>query len=437
MMENKEGKFGTVAELQLELRTGKERVYLETFPMTKISTQASLRFAQQIACKELEIDCSNYDFMFTIKALPGIVGGPSAGSAATLLTSAVLLNKTIPSNIAMTGTINSGGTIGPVGGLKYKIDAAAGNKVTIVLLPAGTSEIEENNVTIDLIEYGKSKNITVKEVSTIGDLLEDVLGVKQDSFEEDLVIDERYQNIMRDVSIDLCQRSEDFLATPIENNLTVAKNFTIRAEKEKEKGNYYAAASYCFRVNVEFKRAWYKERNFTDEELAKRILKVKNDAEALKKNVSERKINTLTDLQTFMAVIERTEEAIDLLRETVKTLTSNKTVSAGNVGYAEERVFSAITWSRFFDGKDRNIVINKRALQKSCAIKISEADERYNYVKSIIPDALEATREAIDDAYSKLREKDYIMCLYVASKAKAEASVLLSVMGVKEEQGSN
>ena len=76
---------GTVAGLELEIPEGKGRVYLETYPLTKISTQASLHFAQQVACNELDVDCSNHDFLFTIKAVPGIEGGPSQGSAAALL----------------------------------------------------------------------------------------------------------------------------------------------------------------------------------------------------------------------------------------------------------------------------------------------------------------------------------------------------------------
>ena len=66
---------GAVADLILEIQPGRERVFLDTFPLTKTTTQVSMRFAQQIACDQMEIDCSNLDFFYTIRAPKGIVGG--------------------------------------------------------------------------------------------------------------------------------------------------------------------------------------------------------------------------------------------------------------------------------------------------------------------------------------------------------------------------
>ena len=84
--------------------------------------------------------------------------------------------------------------------------------------------------------------------------------------------------------------------------------------------------------------------------------------------------------------------------------------------------------------KVKLVVINNEALKNVCAQKISEAEERYNYVKSVIPEALDATRTDINEAHALLRKEKYIMCLYGAAKAKAEADVLLSLMGVEEKR---
>ena len=427
------GKSGTVATLTLELRPGNERVFLETFPLTKVTTQASLRFAQQIACKQTEVDCSKYDFLYTIRALPGIVGGPSAGAAAALLTAGLLLNKTIPQDVAVTGTINSGGIIGPVGGLKYKIEAATGNNIKTVFLAKGTKDVKEKNETLDLIKYGRELNLTVREVATLGEVLELTLGIPQDLPDEDLRIEGRYMRIMQEVSNDLCDRTAEFLSKPLKANLTQVKNFTDRASTAQSQGTYYAAASYCFRANVDYKRAWYQEQNFSRETLQKKADSLKNQAENLQQEFESKKISTLTDLQTFMAVMERVTEALDLVKKASEELEHNQTDSAGDIGYAEERLFSGITWGRFFNGQDQLVVIDEDSLKSVCVAKISEAEERFNYVKSIIPDALDATKDDIDAAYRLLRDKKYIMCLYRASKAKSEADVLLSLMGVEEE----
>ncbi len=433
LMESEAGKSGTVANLNLELRPGSERVFLATYPMTKVTTQASLRFAQQVACKQVEVDCSKYDFLFTIRAMPGIVGGPSAGSAAAFLTAALLLNKTVPQDVAMTGTINSGGIIGPVGGLKYKVMAAANNSIRTVYLPAGTKDSKENNVTTDLVEFGRELNLTVMEVSTLGDALELSLGFPQYRGSDSLNIEERYQRIMRDVSNDLCQRTKDYLSVPIKANMTQVANYTERAAKEQLDGAFYASASYCFRANVEYKRAWYEEQNFSKEQLLEKVDLLKHETEAVKKKFNGRNVSSLGDVQTFMAVMERIGEAEDSLAVVSEALDKNETDMAGELGYAEERLFSGITWARFFNG-NQTFVINTEDLKSVCISKISEAEERYNYVKSMIPEALDATRDDIDKSYGLLNNGDYIMCLYVASKAKSEADVVLGLMGVEESR---
>lgn len=435
LMESSSNKSGTVATLSLELRPGSERVFLETFPMTKVTTQASLRFAQQIACKSVDVDCSQFDFLYTIKSLPGIVGGPSAGGAAALLTAALLLNKEVPDEIAMTGTINSGGLIGPVGGLRYKVEAASNNGIKQVLLPQGTKDVkEEDNSTIDLVEFGKGLNLSVIEVSTLDEVLELALGIPQKILNGSLNIEGRYKQIMGDVANDLCGRNKELSSVPLVANLSVMKNFTERAQIQLEQEAFYSAASYCFRANVEYKRAWYVEKNFSKSELESKIKQLKAEINSTKVSVESRSVSTLTDLQTFMAVMERLDEASDLLSGVSEELNSNSSSDGANVGFAEERLFSAITWSRFFNGQDKAIVIDNSALKDACASKISEAEERYNYVKSVIPEALEATRKDIDLANSNLQNDKFIMCLYGASKAKSEADVLLSLMGVEEER---
>ena len=84
----------------------------------------STRFAKAMACDITNKDCSNYDFFYTITADSSIIAGPSAGAALSVLTVAMLQNWNYNEEYAITGTINSGGLIGPVGGLKEKIEGA-------------------------------------------------------------------------------------------------------------------------------------------------------------------------------------------------------------------------------------------------------------------------------------------------------------------------
>ena len=81
---------GSIADLYLEIKPGLGSVYIDTFPLTKMDTQLSTRFAKEVACKFLNKDCTKYDFFYTIKADSSIIGGPSAGAALAMLTVALL-----------------------------------------------------------------------------------------------------------------------------------------------------------------------------------------------------------------------------------------------------------------------------------------------------------------------------------------------------------
>ena len=75
MQENADGsQTGGGADLYLELKEGSGRVFLDTFPATKIDTQISTRFAKEIACHFYKLSCDTYDFIYTIKAESNIIG---------------------------------------------------------------------------------------------------------------------------------------------------------------------------------------------------------------------------------------------------------------------------------------------------------------------------------------------------------------------------
>src|SRR3989338_3788335 len=140
--DTEDGYKGITADLYLEVQLGEGRVFIESFPLTKMDTQISTRFAKEIACSELNLDCDSYNFFYTIKADTALVGGPSAGAAAAVLTAAILQGDEIDESIAMTGTINSGGLVGPVGGLKEKIAAAQKRGLRKVLITEGERYIK-------------------------------------------------------------------------------------------------------------------------------------------------------------------------------------------------------------------------------------------------------------------------------------------------------
>lgn len=418
---------GTLADLELETGSGHQRVFLETFPLTKIATQISMRFAQQIACSELDADCSGKDFFFTIRASPGIVGGPSAGAAAAVLTASLVDKRTLDPKIGITGTINSGGLIGPVGGLKQKIEAAADGGLKKVLIPRGTSVSKDGNESLDLIEYGQTLGIEIVEVATLDEALEHFSGEGIYRTEQAFVIDQTYAQIMRDVAVDLCTRSQDFDETEEMINLsTTADTFFAQ-------GEYYSAASYCFRLNIVGRRAEFLDKDWTVDEFQIEVAESLVESLALDSKTERQPIRTVTDLQTYMLVKERIIETQDALGKLNVNRVTNS--SKRELAYAQERLYSAKTWTNFFGTiSEEKTELNNETLQRSCQSKLGEAEERYNYVQTFFPNSLQETRKTLDKAEKNLLKGEYVLCLHQAAKSKSEADVLLSVTGVEEDR---
>ena len=107
---------GLVATLHLELEPGEGKIWSAGTPLVRTSTQNAERMAVQVA-REFYPKVDSYDYKYTIDSPASVVDGPSAGAAMALLTVSSLLDRRVPANVSITGTIREDGRIGPVGGV--------------------------------------------------------------------------------------------------------------------------------------------------------------------------------------------------------------------------------------------------------------------------------------------------------------------------------
>ena len=121
------------------------------------------------------IDPRDYEFSFSVG---GRIDGPSAGAYMTAGVLAALRGDPMRKDVAMTGTINPDGTIGPVGGIPHKIEGAAKHGAKLILVPAGQRyDMDTNkNELVDVVEVGKKLGVEVREVSTIFEAYELLTG---------------------------------------------------------------------------------------------------------------------------------------------------------------------------------------------------------------------------------------------------------------------
>ncbi len=135
---------GVVAELTTIIRDGSGLVLVNINDvLADLNAQYSARTATKVASDYTKRNLDTVDVIFTINTHSpvGIVGGQSAGSTMALSLIAGLLNKTIRSDVIMTGSILENGTIGEAGALQEKAKAARDNNATLFLIPAGSGKV--------------------------------------------------------------------------------------------------------------------------------------------------------------------------------------------------------------------------------------------------------------------------------------------------------
>ncbi len=175
---------GVLGNLTVTIRyPGSGRVYISTSPASMVDTQGSARIAAFAASMIAGVDMDNYDFYYAIDSPSIIIGGPSAGSAMALATLILLENATCPRDVDITGMIQPDGSIGPVGGLKEKLEAAANGGARLFIVPAGQEvytyyetvvkrigpilQVERVPVTVNLTEYGSQLGVKVATAATL------------------------------------------------------------------------------------------------------------------------------------------------------------------------------------------------------------------------------------------------------------------------------
>lgn len=180
---------GVVAVLKVQAIPGEGRALVNINQLFFwVDTQFSIRVAKNVAENITGLDLSKTDLIYTIETNASVIEGQSAGAALTIATILTLQNKTINPHVIITGTINSDGTIGPVGGILAKAQASKDTGATLFLVPDGQGT-QTNYKPIqkcqkfgpityctteyktEKIDISKDAGIEVKEVSNIEEAL--------------------------------------------------------------------------------------------------------------------------------------------------------------------------------------------------------------------------------------------------------------------------
>jgi len=232
--ETNDGYVGVISTITLTIQSnGSGRVFVDTLPLTQIDMQGSARLSVKVAKalvknnEQCIINPDEYDFFFVVRTSSPIIGGPSAGGVMTTAVISLLESWQMDNETVMTGMINPDGSIGPIGGIIQKIDAAYSVGAKRFLIPKGQMEYTEmiietvsdgiwettrtRPVTRNVADYAMDNyGIEVVEVEDINDALLYFTGYNYTTPESsDSITTEDYINSMKPLATSLLDEAED------------------------------------------------------------------------------------------------------------------------------------------------------------------------------------------------------------------------------------
>jgi len=184
---------GAMVNVSVEVVPGKGRVLVQTTPLMGIAFQDAANLAVVAAANHSRVDLAGSDIIFSIQGPEEVseIDGPSAGALMAALLLSVLEDFPLNESVTVTGTVDENGSIGPVGGILEKAEAAAASGKTLLILSDENSQVfdyreearlfgglriaRQRPVVVDAKEYIEENiGIRVNYVDTIDDLLADV-----------------------------------------------------------------------------------------------------------------------------------------------------------------------------------------------------------------------------------------------------------------------
>jgi len=165
---------GSIMNISAEITPGKGRVLVQTKPLMGVVFQGAANTAVAVARNRTGFDLSGSDVIFSIESGDMIseVDGPSAGALMTLLMISAIEKQPIDESLTLTGTIDSNGHIGSIGGVEAKATAAKENGKTLFLIP------EENRlITPSVQTTGGIFDVTRQLPVDARDYIEENIGI--------------------------------------------------------------------------------------------------------------------------------------------------------------------------------------------------------------------------------------------------------------------
>ncbi|MCD6447742.1 MAG: hypothetical protein J7L58_01685 [Thermoplasmata archaeon] len=463
--------FGVLTEINVTMMNGSGNVFVITSPLTQLDMQGSARLAVDVAGMITGIDTSKYDFLFQVKADSPIVGGPSAG--ATMCIAAICLLEGMAANdgIIMTGMINPDGSIGPVGGILEKGEAAGKAGMKYFLIPKGQGieykVVEEKSgwvtfyrrVPVNVSEELYNKyGLIVKEVEDINDAL---VYFTNYSFEEEklnktIITAEYYREIMQPLAYEILQEANEsymdaqkaynsaqipvgsWLYNPkaiVANSLDNAEKMLNDAQLAYKNAFYYYSISKAFQSKINSLFVKYACSYYNGTSIQQIYDNVSKAVEKAVETAKKAEITGIVTLQCVGAAQQRALEARDYLNQSAQRSLDYLYYLA----YAMERSNTVYWWLNLSKNFNESYDVNETWVKAMAEKYYDYAQNIFSYANILSEETgysgqfVKKAGDLLDEAF-KHKEEYPAASLFNSLESIANSNLAIEMIGVSKNE---
>ena len=438
--ENQEGEIvgGSVIDLKLKITPGNGETFVNANSLKEIDTQLSITNGQNIACELFELDCSKYNFYYSFVGTSSILKGPSATASIAILTGKTINQEKIPQDITMTGSLNSAGVIGTVGGIEEKITLAKNQGYNKVLVPQLAST---------------QSNETGIEVVKVLDIIEayNQFEGKQLTLTQETIDKTSYNSLMGSLANQMCENSVDLKqqlkTTNYKENTTKFQLYSqtqqrINSSKQAlQRQKYYSAASFCFGANNNLQTLLELQKNTSIEQDLEEINNFsqtieKKQQELNNQNYVQSTIRTQNDFYVYLILQDRINEAQEFLKP-YTNITNTTNISQENLktsyAFAKQRYETIDLWSNFITNQGKRVYLGEELIENACTTITQEINSKQRVLEQY---EITVFNELIEQQ-KNLSQKNLYQCIYNGLELQGRIDTIFFSYNIQENSSIN
>lgn len=455
-----EGERGVLLNATVIVTEGNGHVFVDTQPYTQVDMQGSARMATLVASDITGIDPSKNDFYFIIEVTSPIISGPSAGAALTVAAIADIKELPVKKGVVITGMINPDGSIGPVGGIPYKLDAAASHGTSLFIVPEGQTTVivtetefkhdgpvvttEDKTIEVDVVKRGDTQGVKVVEAVNIEEAVRLFTGYVIEVPEPTKgVWSAEYLDTLRPLSRDVLDEAR--LKVEAAQNISTRFNSTLEIQREMLKNGeaaygqeqYYAATNIGLMIlkNLKFIQWWgeYEDANEGEAYLTGLLGNVSKEINDSRLELERFKEEGVLDVDSVGAAEIRVVMAEQFLDDARSS--ESDVVFIESLAWASMRAETVHWWLSMVNTEH---ITSDATLKERAGWYVGTASSVVTYAQTIVSESqsmhglwglLRDADDSLERARIEYDREYYSGAIFDSSLAIVQASTSISLMG--------